>query len=198
MTRAGRTRVRIVRRHPARIPVDAEIELRVLTEAHATALFALTDSNRGHLRAWLPWVDGTRTARDTAKFIRGGRAQLRRNDGLQAGIWFCGELVGVVGFHYWNWAGRKTEIGYWLAEPLQGRGIMTRACRALVEYAFTNLGLDRVEIRTASGNGRSRGVGERLGFVQEGVLREAEYSADGPQDQIVYGLLRKEWKSRRP
>jgi len=74
---------------------------------------------------------------------------------------------------------------------------MTRACRALVAYAFTNLGLDRVEIRTAAGNARSRGIAERIGFVQEGVLREAEYSADGPQDQIVYGLLRKEWESRR-
>ncbi len=177
--------------------MDEEIELRVLTESHAPALFALTDRNREHLRRWLPWVDGTRSAKDTAKFIRGGREQLRRNDGFQAGIWYRGELVGALGFHYWNWAGRKTEIGYWLAEPFQGHGIMTRACRALVTYAFTNLGLDRVEIRTAAGNARSRGIAERIGFVQEGVLREAEYSADGPQDQIVYGILRKEWESRR-
>ena len=66
--------------------MDAEVELRVLTAAHAPALFALTDRNRDHLRRWLPWVDDTRSAKDTATFIRRGREQLRRNDGFQAGI----------------------------------------------------------------------------------------------------------------
>jgi len=177
--------------------VDDEVELRILTEAHAKALFALTDRNRDYLRRWLPWVDGTRSMRDTATFIRGGRERLRRNDGFPAGIWYHGELVGVIGYHYWNWSLRKTEIGYWLAEPFQGKGIMTRACRALVDYAFTGLGLDRMEIRVAAGNARSRGIAERLGFTQEGILRQAEYSSEGPQDQIVYGLLREEWESRR-
>jgi len=54
-----------------------------------------------------------------------------------------------------------------------------------------------MEIRVAAGNARSRGIAERLGFTQEGILRQAEYSSEGPQDQIVYGLLREEWESRR-
>lgn len=194
---AGRAPARIVIRHPARIPVDGEVELRLLRKAHAEALFELTDRNRPYLRRWLPWVDDTRSAKDTAKFIRGGRDQLQQNDGFHAGIWYCGELVGVIGYHYWNWVGRKTEIGYWLAEPLQGKGIITRACRALLDYTFRILELNRVEIRTAASNARSRAVAERLGFLQEGVLREAEHPLEGPEDQIVYGLLRKDWESRR-
>src|SRR3989442_7448399 len=118
----SRIPARIIRRHPARIRVDDDVELRILTAAHAPALFALTDRNREHLRRWLPWVDGTRSAKDTAKFIRGGREQLRKNDGFQAGIWYRGELVGALGFHYWNWSLRKTEIGYWLPGPDQGEG----------------------------------------------------------------------------
>ena len=93
---ARKTSARIVRRHPARIRADDEVELRILTEAHANALFALTDRNRAHLRRWLPWVDETRSSRDSAKFILGGREQLRRNNGFQAGIRYRGELVGVV------------------------------------------------------------------------------------------------------
>ena len=177
--------------------MDAEVELRVLTAAHAPALFALTDRNRDHLRRWLPWVDDTRSAKDTAAFIRRGREQLRRNDGFQAGIWYRGELVGAVGYHYWNWVNRETEIGYWLARPFEGKGIMTRACRALVDHAFRDLDLNRVEIRVAAGNTRSRAVAERLGFLQEGVLRDAEYSSAGLVDQVVYGMLRGEWKSKR-
>ena len=187
---------RIARRHPARFRVDDEVELRVLSSADVPALFALTDRNRAHLRRWLPWVDGTRSAKETRTFIRSGRDQLRTNNGFQAGIWYRGELVGTVGYHYWNWVNRKTEIGYWLAEPFQGKGIVTRACRALVEYAFRGLGLNRVEIRVAAGNARSRGVAERLGFAQEGVLRAAEWSSEGAVDQIVYGRLRGEWEGR--
>ena len=185
-----------MRRHPSRFRVDEEIELRVLTQAHAGPLFAITNRNRGYLRRWLPWVDETRTARDTAKFIRSGRGQLRRNDGFQAGIWYRGELVGAIGYHYWNWAVRKTEIGYWLAEPFQGKGIATRAVRALVDHAFRDLGMDRVEIRAAMGNARSCAIAERLGFTHEGTLRGAEYSSEGPVDQVVYGLIRGEWKPR--
>ena len=187
---------RIARRHPARIPIDEDIELRLLTKAHANMLFALTARNRDYLRRWLPWVDGTRSSTDTMRFIAEGRNQLRRNAGFHAGIWYCRELVGVIGYHYWNWTLGKTEIGYWLAASRQGKGIVTRSCRALVDYAFRNLGLNRIEIRTAVGNARSRAVAERLGFAQEGVLREAEYSSDGPVDQAAYGLLRKDWESR--
>jgi len=187
---------KIVRRHPSRFRVDEEIELRVLTQAHAGPLFAITNRNRGYLRRWLPWVDGTRTARDTSKFIRGGRRQLLRNDGFQAGIWYRGELVGAIGYHYWNWAVRKTEIGYWLAEPFQGKGIATRAVRTLVDHAFRDLGMDRVEIRAAAGNARSYAIAERLGFTREGTLRGAEYSSKRAVDQVVYGLIRGEWKPR--
>ena len=195
MTR--KTSVRIVLRHPARIRVDDEIDLRILREEDAPELFALTDGNREYLRRWLPWVDATKAVEDTLRFIREAEEHLGRNDGFQAGIGYHEQLVGVAGYHYWNWANRKTEIGYWLAERFQGMGIMTRACGALVAYAFDKLGLHRVEIRAAAGNVRSRAIPERLGFVQEGVLRQAEWTLGGPEDQVVYGLLRKDWEAAR-
>jgi ribosomal-protein-serine acetyltransferase len=188
---------RLVRRHPARIRVDEEIELRLLRERDASELFNLTDRNREYLRRWLPWVDATRSPKDTLTFIKTGLDQLTRNDGFQVGIWYRGQLAGALGYHYWNWPNRKTEIGYWLAASFQGKGVMTRACGALVDYAFGKLGLNRVEIRAAAGNTRSRAVPERLGFVLEGVLREAEWTVEGPDDQVVYGLLRKDWQAAR-
>ena len=51
------------------LPVDGEIELRLTVEAHAEALFRLTDSEREHLRRWLPWVDSTRTVADTRAYV---------------------------------------------------------------------------------------------------------------------------------
>jgi ribosomal-protein-serine acetyltransferase len=177
-----------------RFQVDDEIELRLLLAQHAEALYAVMDRNRDHLRPWLPWVDTTNSPDDTRAFIKGGLEQLAANNGCQMGIWVQGELVGAVGFHYWNWNNGRTEIGYWLAEGTQGRGIMTRVCRALIDYAFGELGLRRVEIRAAASNARSRAVPERLGFTLEGAIRQIEHIGTQWDDMVVYGLLAHEWQ----
>ncbi len=70
---------------------------------------------------------------------------------------------------------------------------MTEAVRALVEHAFGEWQLNRVEIRVAVGNERSAAIPERLGFVREGVLRQAERHADGFKDNVVYSALASEW-----
>ncbi len=74
---------------------------------------------------------------------------------------------------------------------------MTRACRALVGHAFTELNLNRVEIRCASDNARSCAIPERLSFRREGLLREAEWLYDRFVDHVVYGLIRSEWNEPR-
>ncbi len=71
---------------------------------------------------------------------------------------------------------------------------MTKACRALMEYAFENVHLHRVEIKAAEKNERSRAIPERLGFQKEGCLRGAEQVNGRHLDVIVYGMLQKEWK----
>ncbi len=175
--------------------IDDAIELRLLAERHAEQFFALTDQNRTHLRTWLPWVDRTTSPEDTRAFIKGALQQLADNNGFQAGIWVSGEPAGTIGFHYLDWMNRKTELGYWLGEAFQGKGVMTRACRTLVDYAFDELKLQRVVIHCALENTRSRAIPERLGFRQEGVLRQAEWVSDHFVDLIVYGVLAGEWRS---
>jgi ribosomal-protein-serine acetyltransferase len=180
-----------------RLIVDDEVDLRLLEERHAEALYALTDQNRQQLRRWLVWVDRTNSPADSAAFIRNGLYQFSNSDGFQAGIWFKDQLAGGIGFHYWDWNNRKTEIGYWLGATFQGQGVMTRACRAMVDYAFGELGLNRVQIRCARDNARSRAIPLRLGFTEEGALRQAEWLIDHFEDQIVYGILAEEWRQGR-
>jgi ribosomal-protein-serine acetyltransferase len=67
---------------------------------------------------------------------------------------------------------------------------MTAACRAFVSHAFHTLKLNRVTIECASGNTRSRGIPERLGFTFEGVIRGAEWLHDHFADHAIYGLLK--------
>lgn len=175
--------------------IDEELELRLLDFRHAEALYRLTDRNRGELRRWLPWVDNTRSPEDTKDFIRGGLEQLARDDGFQTGILYRGKLVGATGFHHFRWASGRTEIGYWLDAAFQGKGIMTRACRRLCDHAFGELGLRRVEIHCDAENTRSRAIPERLGFKQEGVLRGVGFNAEGPANEVIYGMLADEWST---
>jgi ribosomal-protein-serine acetyltransferase len=73
-----------------------DTELRLLEERHAKELTNLTDRNREHLRAWLPWVDASCTLEDRKNFIRGALKQFARNKGFVAGIWHEGSLAGVL------------------------------------------------------------------------------------------------------
>jgi ribosomal-protein-serine acetyltransferase len=93
---------------------------------------------------------------------------------------------------------RSTELGYWLGERHQKKGLMTSACRAYVAHAFEELGLNRVEVRAAVMNERSRAVPVRLGFTHEGTIRQVERLHDRFVDHAVYGLIREEWRSKVP
>jgi ribosomal-protein-serine acetyltransferase len=173
--------------------VDDEIELRLLEERHAETLFALVDANRDYLRQWLPWLDDNRDPEASRAFIRSCLQQFADNKGYQAGVWVEGELAGMLGHHAIDRANRTAMIGYWLAAGYQGRGIITRACRALVDQAFDELGMNRVVIRCGTGNARSCAIPRRLGFIHEGVRRQSEWLYDHFVDHNVYAMLAEDW-----
>lgn len=176
-----------------RVPLRDGVELRLLEERYADAIFDAVDRNRAYLREWLVWVDGT-TGREAAlEFIQKTLHQFARNEGFATGIWAGEQCIGSVGFHTINWVDRKVELGYWLDRERQGKGLMTSACRAMIAHAFMEWKLNRVEIRCATGNRASNRVAERLGFRLEGTLRSAQLLYGTYHDMNLYGLLAGEW-----
>jgi ribosomal-protein-serine acetyltransferase len=99
----------------------------------------------------------------------------------------------MVGFHTVNWRDRSTSIGYWLAAGEQGRGTMTNAVRVMVDHAFRSMGLNRVVITAAVHNDRSRAIPQRLGFVEEGTLRQGVRVGDRYFDDVVHSMLAEDW-----
>lgn len=170
-----------------------DVELRLIEEHHTEEVFRVTDLNRRYLRRWLPWVDSVKSPEDTRAFIRSSLQQFAENAGFQAGIWVRKQFAGVVGHHRIDRLNRRVELGYWIAEGFQGRGIMTDACRYVVRHAFGEYLLHRVEVRCAAGNRKSQAIPERLGFTQEGTLRQAEWLYDHYVDLVIYGMLASEW-----
>ncbi len=176
--------------------ISDRLQLRSLAEADAGELHALIEANRQWLSPWLRWA-ATQTLADTVRFIRDAAAQLDTSDGFQAAIVIDNRIAGVVGFTGVDWENGSTSLGYWLAVEHEGHGIMTAAVRAMVDHALRAWKLNRVEIRVAVENSRSRAVPERLGFRQEGILREAERVGDRYLDAVLYSMLADDWPDER-
>ena len=179
------------------IPVSERFSLAPLELNDAEELFALTDANRTYLRDWLPWLDNIRRIDDTRAFIRAAQAQVAQNNGAQLAVKLSGRIAGIVGHHQIDWRNRLTSLGYWIGESYQGRGLVTEACRALITHAFDEASLNRVEIRCAVENRKSRAIPTRLGLRQEGLLRDAEWLYDHFVDHVVYATLVTEWRASR-
>jgi ribosomal-protein-serine acetyltransferase len=175
--------------------IDEDRRLRLLEEADADELYAAVDANRDFLAQWMPWAART-TLEATLEFIRSSRKQLADNQGFQVAIVEDDRIVGVLGFHRVDWENRSTSIGYWIAESSQGRGTITQAVRALTDHAFHGWKLNRVEIQAGVENARSRAIPDRLGFKQEGVLRQVERVGDRYVDHVVYAMLAPDWNTR--
>ncbi|WP_203249113.1 GNAT family N-acetyltransferase [Sporosarcina beigongshangi] len=175
--------------------INEKTVLKMLAPQDTESLFNLTDQSRERLREWLPFIDYTKTSADTASFITSTMKQFGDNNGFQAGIWYEGKLAGVIGFHKIDWNNKSTSIGYWLGEGFEGLGLMTQSVKAFVNHAIVDLGLNRVEIRAAVENKKSRAIPERLGFTEEGCIRQAEWLYDHYVDHVVYGMLTEDWKS---
>lgn len=173
--------------------IDDQLSLKQAEVNDAERLFELTESGREYMKEWLPWLDFTVTVDDTREFVKGTMLGYAENRSLTTVIIYEGEIVGTAGFNSINWSNKTAYIGYWLGHEYQGKGIMTRVAKGLTDYAFHHLKLNKVEIRAAEENKKSRGIPERLGFVKEGRIRHAEWLYDHFVDHIVYGVLADEW-----
>jgi ribosomal-protein-serine acetyltransferase len=174
--------------------ISDKISLRLLDPNDEDKLFRLIDKNREYLGKWLPWVANNRKTAQTKAFIEESLRAFRDKSRMQCGIFFDGELVGAIGFHYFDWLNKSTSIGYWLGEDQQGQGIVSACVKTLMRHAFTELGLHRIEIRCAKHNLKSRKISERLGFKKEGLLREAEFINKKYVDQVLYSFLANDFK----
>ncbi|MBP0725818.1 GNAT family N-acetyltransferase [Bacillus sp. RG28] len=176
--------------------IDENLKLKMLSLQDAEEFFELTIESMDHLKKWLPLIAYNTKIEDTENFIKSTMKQFAENNGFQAGIWSNGKLAGVIGFHKIDWRNKTTSIGYWLGKGFEGSGLMIKACKAFVNYAIKDLGLNRVEIRVAIENTKSRAIPERLGFLQEGRIRKAEWLYDHYVDHYLYGMLAEDWDQK--
>lgn len=119
---------------------------------------------------------------------------------LRWGITLKGDntVIGMCGFNYWVRHDHRASVGYDLARSYWGQGIMTEAVRAVVDFGFASMDLNRIEADADSRNPASARVLEKVGFRREGVQREQFYENGGYYDLLLFSLLRRDYIASHP
>ena len=157
---------------------------------------AFVDAERDFLEPWLPFAVFIKDADSSARFLQ-RYADNTALDGYR--IWCLrqdGTMVGGTLFKEFDPKHGVCEVGVWLAEDAQGKGAVTRAVTAMLDWAVGVRGIRRVEWRCAPENTASRNVAQRLGMTLEGRLREAFVHDGRQQDMEIWALLGPEWAQR--
>lgn len=177
------------------IQVNDQLSLREIQLSDAAEVFQTIHQQRDYLGEWLPFVSQTKSLDDSIQFIQSIlNTPLPHREAVYCLFWennFCG----LIGFRNTDSKNKKTEIGYWISESFQKRGIATAATKALIEMAFHQNALNRITIRCATENIKSRKIPEKLGFSLEGIEKQGELMSDGRfVDLYVYRLFATDYK----
>jgi [ribosomal protein S5]-alanine N-acetyltransferase len=107
-------------------------------------------------------------------------------------------LIGTAGLHEIDFKNRHASFGLSIGEKSEwGKGYGTEVTRLLVEHAFGSLNLNRVWLEVHADNLRGRRAYEKVGFREEGILRQEQYREGRYWDTIVMAILREEWEARQ-
>lgn len=158
----------------------------------ATSLLQILNQQKTYLNKWLTWVNQINTLNDAKRFLY--EAQLFNKGGqkLITFILFKEQLIGSVAIVKIDKINQEGELGYWLHQDFQGQGIITKACKQLIDLAFSVIQLHRLIIKINIDNQKSLPIPERLGFQLEGILREATLLNGRYHDTKLFSLLKKD------
>lgn len=185
------------------IQIDEALSLRLVEPEHAEEIAEVVLANVQHLGQRLPWCTPAYDVESCRAWIAASRQAYEARLQLPLSVVEHGRVIGGSGFATLQYEAIPAygvriaagDVGYWLAETAQGRGVMTRAVGALVAYGFEQLSLDRITIRAEPGNPRSCAVAERLGFACEGTLRHVLRWNGRGVDHRLYALLVEDWRA---
>jgi ribosomal-protein-serine acetyltransferase len=183
---------------PNAFALNEEVGLRALRGADAAAFHSCALINLERLRPWFYWATDNMQLAQIETYIAQMESQSDPRQDFAYAFWQKETFAGSIGLHKIDWNNRIARVGYWIDRDFEGKGLVSRAVQTLVGAAFSQLQLNRIEIRCAPGNAASRAVPARLGFVEEGTHRQVLAIHGGFQDLVMYAMLACDWRLRSP
>lgn len=171
------------------ISVTDQILLKQVELSDAQDIFETINTQRAYLGKWLPFVAVSLSIENTVFFIDKMLEDTQENYIFV--IHYDGVFAGLIGFKGNDKQNKRIEIGYWLSESYQKKGIVTQSVKSMCQFAFEELRINRIQIRCAVGNEPSKKIPQRLGFTLEGVERDGELLTGGIYTDLeVYSKLK--------
>jgi ribosomal-protein-alanine N-acetyltransferase len=171
------------------------LRLRPIAEDDVDALWPhATDPQLSRYMSWSPHADKS----ETLAFVRSSIETCARGTDLQWAIEHEGIVAGCIGLNaivreLRTWRVDRAELGYWIAAPLWGKGLMTEAATAATRWAFHTLRLHKVMVACLEENVGSRRVIEKVGFRLVGRFEDDVWRAGRWFSHLRYELVASEW-----
>lgn len=175
------------------LKIDEKMSLVIPELENADKIFSSIDKDRKHLSEWLSWVEDTKSSKDTRENLEKRIEEFNAGTAASFYVKYNDTFVASVGFISIDKENQKGEIGYWLLSEYQGKGVMTKSVEACINYGFSELNLNKIIIQCSGKNSKSAGIPKRLGFTQEGYLRQDRLESGKFKDTLIFGLLKEEW-----
>lgn len=177
-----------------KLTINEKLYLELIKLSDAETIFNIINTQREYLGEWLPFVSFIENITDEENFIKSVLETMEQTKEYVFCIRKEGNFVGLISFIKTDKLNQKTEIGYWISETYQKQGIVTKATKRMCEFAFTEMGMNRVQIRCATENIASKSIPKRLNFIFEGIERQGErVSENAFRDLEVYSKLKEEF-----
>lgn len=140
---------------------------------------------------WMPWCTSTFSEQNALEWFQQCRSSRRSQVGYEFGVFTqdSGQLLGGAGLNAINHQYLFCNLGYWVRQSAQRRGVALRAVQAMLPYAFNTLGMQRVEIVIAEGNTASEAVARKVGAQFEGKARNRLRLHGGPVSAAIFSLV---------
>ena len=179
------------------IPINSQIYLKPLSLDMSNDVCKFIIENYDHLAPWFEWLGPNYTEKETIDFITRSMEQDQIISGFNLAIIVDDKYAGTVGNHGISPMHNSTSLGYYLGKEYEGKGIMLNSVRAVIQYLYDELKIERLEIRCNVDNKKSRSVPERLGFQLEGNFRNAERVKGKYRDWAIYGMISDDYRKNR-
>jgi len=176
------------------ITIDDEVKLALIQESFAPHYVELLSTQKEYLSQWLAWPAFCQAEQDFRLFAQRMLHEYADGKSMTCAIVYHDKIVGNCSFNTINHDTKCAEVGYWLSNKHQGKGIVTRVVTKLIDIAFNDLMLEKVQLSAAKDNLASRAVAERCGMILEGIVTNREKIGERILDHAIYGIH----KSNRP
>ncbi len=173
-----------------KINVDHNLKLELINECHSYLIFELVNNNRAYLSEWMSFVDKMQTVEYAEFFINGTMQRNKEGSEYAFVIILNDEIIGRIGVYKIDNQNKICEIGYWIAEVFQGKGIISKSCQAIIKFCFSEFQLNRIEIKCGAANFKSQAIPEKLNFTKEGIIGQGELINDEFIDLYLYSLIK--------